>query len=95
MMSAIVETRAAHVLEARQINATKDQPVTISYPTAISVRVSFTQVSNIPGVIVPVRRPRKNAPSLSPNDGIELQAELDAWDEASDEALRKYDAPQE
>lgn len=93
-MMSTIETRAAHILETQQINVAKDQPATVSYPTAISVRTSFIPVANIPGVNVPVRRPRKNAPSIS-NSEIDLQAELDAWDAASDEALRKFDTPQE
>lgn len=51
---------------------------------ASSVSLPFDLVAQMVDLTVPLRRPKKNAPSLL---DAQLKAELDAWDAASDEAL--------
>ena len=51
---------------------------------AKSMILPFDLVAQVVDLTVPLRRPKKTAPS--PLEA-QLQAELDAWDAASDEAL--------
>lgn len=79
-MSTIAEKRVGHMIPTKTVVASENKPA-----TAISVRLPFAEVSKHADMSVPLRRPRKVSPSIGDH---ELKDELDAWDAASDEALR-------
>jgi hypothetical protein len=85
-MSNKAETRAAHVVQPRGVEATNQTG--LSYPVGVTIRATFAQVASMSGMSVPLRRPLKRTPSSAET---ELQAELDAWDAGSDEAFGRVD----
>ena len=55
---------------------------------ATSVNLPFEAVAKVVDLSVPLRRPKKCAPS---REGPEMQEELAAWDAASDEAFQVFE----
>lgn len=78
-MSSLVETKPGQ----------SSQPPNSARNTAISMRLSYKQVESMVASSTSPRRPKKVRPSES--DESDLDLELAAWEEASDEASEGID----
>jgi hypothetical protein len=73
--------------KADKLAAVPAEPIVVNPNTAVSLRVSWKQVSELVDLGVPLRRPKRTTPSPLPP----LKQELDAWEAASDEAWESID----